>query len=113
MMVFPDGMSIGLKDESMAWSSRVCPPGIPQHIIQSGNNRHVCLVVVTADTKLVLGPEVVGAACTTIVENPAMATEMATDFISSTLVPGTPEVTAAGWLGGAIGSNYSPPEWLR
>ena len=26
----------------MARLPRICPPGIPQHIIQRGNNRHVC-----------------------------------------------------------------------
>lgn len=31
-----------LKDELMARLRRICPPGIPQHIIQRGNNRQVC-----------------------------------------------------------------------
>lgn len=31
-----------LKDELMARLQRSCPPGIPQHVIQRGNNRQVC-----------------------------------------------------------------------
>jgi putative transposase len=37
-------INIGYRDCAMARLPRISPPGIPQHIIQRGNNRQVCFV---------------------------------------------------------------------